>query len=91
MKFNRIVYIEWLDHSSHETSSWKDAKTYKELKPAKCRSIGFVVNEDSDFITIACSNHFIPETEDFEEENNFSGDMCIIKSCITKLKEIKYE
>ena len=85
----KVVYVEWLDHSSHSSQVWRSKEEYKELKPATCRTIGFVVNEEKEFITIACTNHHIAETDDYEEENNFSGDMCILKSCITKLKEVK--
>lgn len=85
----KAYYIEWYDHGAHTTQEWRDEKEYH-LKPVLVRSMGFVISETSEYIVLGMTWHHTAEDDDFEEENKFSGDMCIIKNCIKEMRELQW-
>lgn len=49
-----VVLVEWIDIAT--TPGWSDNDKLLHVKPAHCRSIGFLLDKDSDQITI-CSGY----------------------------------
>lgn len=78
-----LLYIEWLDHCSHDGPHWSSVEDVKNLRPNTCHSVGFLINEGDSFITIA--SHVGTDDEDDE----ICGDLCIIKACIVKREKLK--
>lgn len=82
----KLMYIEWQDHSSFNESGWRVASDYDELKAQYVKSVGFVIMEDSDMIILGQSMN---QAEHEQLEDQFTGDICILKNCIKKSKELK--
>lgn len=76
----KTLYVEWVDSCSNASRVWKDVKhTHRAL--AKCKTIGFVVEENAQFITIAsCTD---------DDGHDYAGEMTIPKSAITKRRRVK--
>lgn len=68
--------IIWEDSSS--TSVWTYFEQVNELEPMAITSIGFILNETDDFVTMA--GHISKHQAD--------GAMCIPKACIKSRKDI---
>lgn len=49
----RLVLVEWLDAVGGTRGGWKSASDAGRDLPAKCRSVGWVIHEDDERITIA--------------------------------------
>jgi hypothetical protein len=79
----KAVYLEWEDHNATHRigGAWVDL-TIVENKPSAITSIGFIVKEDADYVTIA-------SCVDVDDPDIAKGVSTIIKSCITKRKAIK--
>lgn len=77
----KLVYLEWLDHSSFAHSYWKDRELLEELSPMLVKSVGWVVNQTEKTITIV--SHAI------EKNEQAAGEMCILKSAIKKKRVLK--
>lgn len=75
----RIEYVEWIDPHSCDEGTWMEIKDVKKTL-AKCRSVGWVILEDEDSITLA--NHL-------SNNDMVDGLLTIPKSLITKRKSIK--
>lgn len=74
------VFVEWWDALSETDNGWTPVKEHKgEL--ALCYSLGFLVKETNDMITVA--GHTDEKYEDF------SGEVNIPKSCIKKIKYLR--
>ena len=85
-KYAKLMYIEWEDHYSPNTTGWQ---TGDEVNGAigTCvnSSIGWVVAEDKKHIRLAS------QVGDIfcDESSVFDGVVTIIKSCITKKKVLR--
>ena len=76
-----LVYIEWLDHSSFDRGTWSKVEDIQRgAGPVKINSVGWIVAEDSDGVTI------VSHMDD--KGHNSAGDQYIIKHCITKRKKL---
>lgn len=75
-----ITYLEWVDSSSFTSRVWTDKNhVVNEIPDLTCISIGFMVKETKEFITIVGST----------SPNEYAGIMTIPKCAITKRKNIK--
>lgn len=74
------VYIEWTDSMS--INGWQYGKdlTAEYVKPATIVSIGFIIQETVDFITISTS---------ISNSSNVMSPLTITKHAITKRKKLK--
>ncbi len=77
MKF-KLVKIEWLD-AIGVTTEWEDRKMLRRLKPSKCVSVGFLVDDGDEFKTIAQS----------VEKNHILGRQSIPVGCILKITKLR--
>lgn len=76
----KLVFIEWEDHCGYAASGWSEAENL-ENKPCIIHSVGYVVKEDDKYITITgCYD---------TGSQGMKNVSVIIKSCITKRKNIK--
>ena len=50
----RIVLVEWLDACSDD-AGWKTWKKIHRQEPMLVRSVGYIVREEADFISLAAS------------------------------------
>lgn len=71
-------YIEWSDHVSLDETGWKSKKDATDLSPTVCKSVGFVVKENSKELVLVSSI----------ADDHVDGEVCIIKSCITRRERI---
>ena len=74
-----LILVEWLDHCSWSGGPWSTLKDLKDLKPQVITSVGYLVVEEETYITIAST----------VGDDMYSGDTCILKSCITKRRKLK--
>jgi hypothetical protein len=71
-----VLYVEWLDHTSHGDTGWQSREALNELDVAVCKSVGFVLKETKTTITLVSSL----------ADDVADGSVCIVKSCI-RVKE----
>jgi hypothetical protein len=76
----RFVLVEWLDAMSDD-AGWKAWKKVAKQKPVLVHSLGYVVTDDPDFLTIAGSVVVCDGTTD--------GDVTILRSMIQKVHELQ--
>ena len=77
----RTIKIEWIDSCSSNTEWTLLSDICEDIQPIKITTIGFLIQETDDCITVA-QNYGI----DPEQACNF---MTIPKGCIKKIEELK--
>ena len=75
----KLLYIEWLDAVSNEGGGWNKLRDTENLTPDLVRSVGRVVKETKDYVTIISHNG----------DDDVGGDFCIPKACIKKRRVLK--
>jgi hypothetical protein len=78
---NKIIMVEWLD-AIGPTPEWEFNNNIELLKPAKCITIGILIDEQPEYITVAQSLILEPE-----DSKSITGRMTIPKGVITKITE----
>ena len=63
---------------------WRTADEYEVLSPPLCQTVGWVLKEDDDMMIVVQT---FQEHEDLDDQ--FCGEMCILKANIKILKELK--
>lgn len=81
MSRNRLLYVEWEDSCSH-AGAWTGENELRKVRPARCHTVGWVVNETSKHMTLASSWGGV------EGNRQYSGDMTIPKSVIRKKRRL---
>lgn len=77
----RLVLVEWLDAYTHD-SGWKSGKMLRKAAPVLVRTVGWVVKDDPDFITVAASHVPI--------DDHYDGDVVIPRGMIRgDVKDLK--
>jgi len=74
----KLVRIEWLD-AKGVSSEWENRKKMKRLKPSKCVSVGFLVDDGEEFKTIAQT----------VEKDHILGRHTIPAGCIKKMRRLR--
>ena len=78
---DKIVLVEWMDHASpSDNEAWHKIETVKQLTPCHCVSLGKVVQETDQFLTVVSSYQL--------DSNEVSGIVAIVKSAIVKIRVI---
>ena len=70
----QLVKVKWVDSCFH--TGWR-----KDASPSTCRTIGFLVQDTKEKLTLAMS--VSPNT------NNFSDAMCIPRCAVKKVKKLR--
>ena len=78
----KAIYIEWEDSSSFAGGVWSIREDCVKSKPCSCKTIGFVISETKDAITLAGS---------LDGGKHVSGDMTIPKSAIRKRRVVSWK
>ena len=78
----KALYIEWIDSSGLQ-GCWHDVETFKNAKLVTCKTIGFVVDENAETITLVGSHN--------PDGDQVSGDMTIPKTAIKKRRVINWK
>jgi hypothetical protein len=76
----KMVLVEWLDAYTHD-SGWKSIKSVRKQGPVLVRSIGFLVKEADDHVTVAASH--VPL------DDHCDGDCVIPRGMIKSIVELK--
>ena len=64
---NKIVEVLWWDTNESSDSGWVSLKQAKETKPCKIKSLGYLIEDKPDYVTIAADtdgNDIIDEKDD---------------------------
>lgn len=80
MQSDRLVIVTWVDPTSG-THGWKDRADVEKLKPWRCRSVGWIVVDDGETLTIVST---ISNTD-----GDVDGEVCIPRACVLDIAEIK--
>lgn len=90
-KLPKLVLIEWIDPNTISGPGWESVeeiiKQGKEALNDYNISVGFVLSQDTEMITIA--SH-LSGINDFGDETDASGDVTVPMRCIVKLRTIDY-
>ena len=78
----KVVYVEWDDSASSAGSIWKNKETVANFNTCRCKTIGFVIKETKDTLTIVSSS---------DGGDYVSGDMSIPKSAIRKRRIVRWK
>jgi hypothetical protein len=78
MTDRRYVLVVWVDPTSG-THGWKDLKDVAAIKPPVANSVGWIVNETDEFLTLI--SH--------QSEDEVDGEVCIPRACIRQVQELK--
>jgi hypothetical protein len=77
MKY-KLIFLEWLD-SKGITNQWEYFDDIEPMKPSKCFSVGFLIEETDEYKTIAQSLN----------ASQVIGRMTIPRCAIQRITEIK--
>ncbi len=76
----KAVLIDWIDSCSFGRQLWRDAEESKQLTPSKIQSVGFILAESKQHITL---------TGSMDEEDHVHGCHTIPRGCITRIRRLK--
>lgn len=68
--------ITWLDHSSYEANCWREKHEIENLGPFEVVSVGYILKEAKDYITIVSTIA--------EVAGKYLNEFCILKGTIVK-------
>lgn len=77
LKKGDMVLVEWDDIVNR--SSWTALKKVAEMQPAKCKDVGFFLEDDGKVIRIL---HSI-------SDDDHGGPAIIPKGCVTRIKKLR--
>lgn len=75
---DKVVYVEWID-STGGGSAWELRRDLDDFEPLQCKSVGLVLEETSEYLTLAMST----------TEFSVMGALTIPKVVITKVKTLR--
>lgn len=76
----RMVMVEWLDAASSE-SGWKTLKSIRKEKPAHVVTIGWLVADEPDFITLVSSH--------IQGWDHVDGDVVIVRGMVKSIVDLE--
>ena len=80
----KIVEILWWDTNESSDSGWMSEKEAKSTKPCKVKSIGYVVEDNPEYVTIAADTD---GNEDIKDQDDLLGRVqCFPRGCIIDIK-----
>jgi|TARA_B110000285_G_C15122271_1_gene617936 hypothetical protein len=85
----KLVKVIWLDTNETSNSGWCTTEEAKQARPCKIASVGYIVNETSEFITIAAD---IDANKLEEEQDDLLGRVqCFPIGCVISIIDYKEE
>jgi len=83
MKLKKNTRLEIFWHDILSVSAWRSEEEASKVGAAKCKSLGYFLNEDDEFIRISsCVGH----DDELGNERNVT---IIPKGCITKIRRLR--
>ena len=82
----KLVKVTWFDTNETSDSGWLSLDEVKKNKPCKVASVGWLINEDVKFITIAAD---IDAHENESEADDLLGRVqCFPRGCVEKIETL---
>ena len=75
----QIVEVTWRDSNGY--SKWESLADYAYLKPALCRTVGYLLHKDKKEIVIVF-------TQSMENEGDGNGAIAIPRGCVKSIKTL---
>jgi|TARA_R100001244_G_scaffold130304_1_gene102348 hypothetical protein len=80
----KLVKVTWNDSTETSDSGWVSLDSAKKDRPCKIASVGWLINETDEFITIAGD---VDANEIESEKDDLLGRVeCIPRGCIVKIE-----
>jgi len=73
----RLVKVTWLDHASFALNQWQSLDGLRELRPQLVESVGWLVHETRDFVTLVST---------VGENEGMTGEICIGRGMIRRIE-----
>ena len=83
----KTVYLEWIDSYRTGSTVWVDKRDAEEGHDPTCCSVGFVVCEDKESITLA--GHM--DHKGTKKSGHVSGNMTIPKCAVRKRRIVRWK
>ena len=82
----KLVKVTWFDTNETSDSGWLSLDEVKKNTPCKVASVGWLINEDEKFITIAAD---IDAHENESEADDLLGRVqCFPRGCVEKIETL---
>ena len=82
----KLVKVNWIETNETSDSGWLSLDEVKKNKPCKVASVGWLINEDEKFITIAAD---IDAHENESEADDLLGRVqCFPRGCVEKIETL---
>ena len=82
----KLVKVTWFDTNETSDSGWLSLEEVKKNKPCKVASVGWLINEDEKFVTIAAD---IDAHENKSDADDLLGRVqCFPRGCIDKIETL---
>lgn len=75
----KIVRVDWVDSAGSGTL-WETLEDLDGIKPLRCTTVGFVLEDTDDHITLAMSTH---------EDRGIMGALAIPRVAVTRVKVLR--
>jgi len=80
----KLVKVTWNDTNETSDSGWLSLEEVKKNKPCKVASVGWLINQDEKFVTIAAD---IDAHENESDADDLLGRVqCFPRGCIDKIE-----
>lgn len=79
----RLVIVDWVDSAAG--SGWREIASFGEDETVRCRSVGWIVRDTK--MALQLVSHI--GLDDAESCEQASGDMCIPKAAITRVRTLQ--
>lgn len=73
----KLVKLTWMDHVSFTKNNWHDKEDLEKLSPTEFNTVGWVIHETKDYITLV-------STKTTDDEGPFAGEFTIVKKAVIK-------
>ena len=78
-----IVRVVWLDTNECSLSTWQDKKALLESEPCTISSLGYLIRDDENCITISA------DKDDFDKDDLYGRSQVIPKGVVLRVEYLK--
>ena len=82
----KLVKVTWFDTNETSDSGWLSLDEVKKNKPCKVASVGWLINEDEKFITIAADSD--AHENESEADDLLGRVQCFPRGCVEKIETL---
>ena len=80
-----IVRVVWLDTNECSLSTWQDKKVLLESEPCTISSLGYLIRDDENCITISA------DKDDFDKDDLYGRSQVIPKCVVLRVEYLKLD